>query len=173
VLNPAGYGSARSWPLENYCEFARQWRATRNPRTQFVLLLLPALRERARFIAASLGSACIDLTGKANQVEAFAVLRECSLALSEDAGLMHMAWVQGVPTLALFSSSRRDWSGPQGAWSDCLDSSDLACGPCGAPVCRYGDNRCLTRHTPAFVATRAGALIDSLRRVPAGVAGAR
>jgi len=172
VWNAAGYGGSRSWGLDNYCEFARQWRATRNPRTQFVLLLLPALRERAQFIATSLGASCIDLTGKADQVEAFSILRECSLVLSEDSGLAHMAWVQGVPTLALFSSSRKDWSGPQGHWSDCLDSSDLPCGPCGAPICRYGDNRCLTRYTPAFVVTRAGALIDSLR-TNAGLASAR
>src|SRR5262249_986595 len=51
VLNPAGYGSSRSWPIENYCEFARQWLRARNPRTQFVLLLLPALRDRADFIS--------------------------------------------------------------------------------------------------------------------------
>ena len=163
VLNPAGFGSSRSWPLENYCEFARQWRESRNPRTQFVLLLLPGQHERAQFIAQRLGASCIDLTGKAGQVDAFCILRSCSLVLSEDSGLAHMAWVQGVPTLALFSSSRKDWSAPQGYWSECLDSSDLPCGPCGALVCRYGDNRCLTRYTPAFVVARAGALIDSLQ----------
>jgi heptosyltransferase-2 len=170
VLNPAGYGGSRSWPLDSYCEFARHWRETRDPRAQFVLLLLPALRERARFIVERLGSSCIDLTGRADQVEAFSILRECSLVLTEDSGLSHMAWVQGVPTLALFSSSRKDWSAPQGQWSDCLDSSDLPCGPCNSPVCRFGDNRCLTRYTPAFVAARAGALIE---RLNAGVAGAR
>ena len=125
ALNPAGYGESRSWPLESYCEFAHEWRRTRNPRTQFVLLLLPALRHKARAIAAALGEHCVDLTGHAGQVDAFCVLRQCTLVLTEDSGLCHMAWVQRVPTLALFSSSRRDWSALQGAWSDCLDSADL------------------------------------------------
>ena len=63
---------------------------------------------------------------------------------------MHMAWTQGTPTLALFSDSRRDWSAPQGSWSDCLRFlPDLPCGPCGLPVCKFGDNRCLTRYPAA------------------------
>jgi heptosyltransferase II len=169
VLNPAGYGGSRSWPIENYCAFAKAWLRVRNPRTQFVLLLMPALREKARVIAAALGDGCIDLTGRAGQADAFAVLRRCTFVLTEDSGLGHMAWVQGVPTLALLSSSRRDWSAPQGAWSDCLDSSDLECGPCGKPVCKYGDNRCLTRYEPAYVLARASALLDS-RGVNAGTA---
>ena len=161
VLNPAGYGASRSWPLENYCEFAEAWRRKHNPRTQFVLLLLPALRHKAQVIAAALGSDCIDLTGHAGQVDAFCVLKLCTLVLTEDSGLGHMAWIQRVPTLALFSSSRRDWSAPQGAWSDCLDSADLECGPCGALVCKFGDNRCLTRYEPSYVAERAAALLDA------------
>ena len=160
VLNPAGYGSSRSWPIENYCEFADLWRR-RHPRTQFVLLLLPALRHKAQAIAASLGAHCIDLTGRADQVDAFCVLRQCTLVLTEDSGLGHMAWIQHVPTLALFSSSRRDWSAPQGEWSDCLDSADLECGPCGLPICKFGDNRCLTRYEPDYVLARASALLDA------------
>ena len=170
VLNPAGYGSSRSWPLESYCEFAQAWRRLRNPRTQFVLLLLPALRHKAEVIAAALGEYCIDLTGRAGQVDAFCILRQCALVLTEDSGLGHMAWVQRVPTLALFSSSRRDWSAPQGSWSDCLDSSDLACGPCGQSVCRFGDNRCLTRYEPRFVVARATALLDAQHGLRAAVA---
>jgi heptosyltransferase-2 len=158
VLNPAGYSIARSWPLENYCEFARLW-LTRRPRAQFVLLLLPALRHKSAVIARALGDACIDLTGQADQVQAFAILARSRLVLSEDSGLMHMAWVQGTPTLALFSTSRKVWSAPQGKWSDCLDSSDLPCGPCGLEVCRFGDNRCLTRYDARLVLDRAEKLL--------------
>jgi len=154
VLNPAGYSPARAWPTTNYIEFARRW-IERHPRSQIVLLLLPSKRAKATEISAALGRHCIDLTGHANQLEAFAIVGRARLVLSEDSGLMHMAWVQGTPTLALFSDSRRDWSAPQGSWSDCLDSSDLPCGPCGLEVCRFGDNRCLTRYSAAQVLERA------------------
>jgi ADP-heptose:LPS heptosyltransferase len=158
VLNPAGYSPSRAWPTASYVEFARRW-IERHPRSQAVLLLLPSQGARAAQIAAALGEHCIDLTGRADQLEAFAILKRARLVLSEDSGLMHMAWVQGTPTLALFSDSRRDWSAPQGSWSDCLDSSDLPCGPCGLEVCKFGDNRCLTRHTAAQVLERAEPLV--------------
>jgi ADP-heptose:LPS heptosyltransferase len=159
ALNPAGSFPSRNWPLDYYITFAKLWLEKLNPKTQFVLLLLPSIQEKADYIAQHLGDHCIDLTGKASQAEAFAILQKCKFILSEDGGLMHMAWVQGIPTLALFSSSRKDWSAPQGKWSDCLDSSDLECGPCELEICKYGDNRCLTRYDPTFVFSRAAALL--------------
>lgn len=161
VLNPAGFSPARAWPTASYIEFARLW-IERHPRSQVVLLLMPSKRAKATEIAAALGEHCVDLTGRANQLEAFAIVGRARLLLSEDSGLMHMAWTQGTPTLALFSDSRRDWSAPQGNWSDCLDSSDLPCGPCGLEVCKFGDNRCLTRYSAAQVLERA----EKLARTP-------
>ena len=162
LLNPAGCFSSRSWPLSYYVEFAKLWIKHINVSTQFLLLLLPAHKEKADFISRSLKDKCIDLTGKANQLEAFAILQKCKFVLSEDSGLMHMAWIQKIPTLALFSSSKRVWSAPQGKWSICLDSSDMECGPCMKEVCKYNDNRCLTRFTPEFVLARAIPLIRNL-----------
>jgi ADP-heptose:LPS heptosyltransferase len=151
VLNPAGYSQARNWPLQSYCETAKLWLERVSPKTQFVLLLLPTLQQKASYIKQYLGDTCIDLTGKASQIEAFAILQKCRLIITEDGGLMHMAWIQRTPTLALFSSSRKDWSAPQGSWSICLDSADLECGPCNLEICKYADNRCLTRYTPELV----------------------
>jgi heptosyltransferase-2 len=161
ILNPAGYFPSRAWPLENYVAFARLWSRQRQRPVKFVLLLLPALRDKAQRIATALGAECIDLTGAADAATAFAIIGMSHFMLSEDSGLMHMAWVQGVPTLALFGSSRKDWSRPLGKHADCLDSSDLECGPCGLPECRFGDNRCLTRYTPARVFDRALSLVPA------------
>lgn len=155
ILNPAGFCESRNWPLTSYVTFARKWIEKINPRTQFVLLLLPAHQAKAKYLKDELGELCIDFTGKADQVEAFEIIAESALMLSEDSGLMHMAWTQGIPTIALFSSTRRDWSAPQGEWSLCLDSGDLACGPCLQERCIYNDNRCLTRYTADFVLEQA------------------
>ena len=160
VLNPAGSFPSRNWPLDNYIAFAKLWLMHINSNTQFVLLLLPSLKEKADRIALALGDKCVNLTGKANQVEAFTILPKCVFALSEDGGLMHMAWTQGVPTLALFSSSRKDWAAPIGERSECLDSSDMECGPCEFFVCKYDDNRCLTRYTPQVVFAKAKELMS-------------
>jgi heptosyltransferase II len=160
ALNPAGNFPSREWPIENYITFAKLWLAKMSPDTQFVLLLLPQHKTKAQPIIASLGEECIDMTGKASQLQAFAILKLCSFVISEDSGLMHMAWVQGIPTIALFSSSRKDWSAPQGQWSRCFDSSDLACGPCDMVICKYKDNRCLTRYSPEFILEQAKDLLS-------------
>jgi ADP-heptose:LPS heptosyltransferase len=165
VLNPAGSFPSRNWPTGFYIEFARLWLKEISINTQFVLLLLPSLAEKANYISQALGPGCIDLTGKADQVEAFCILQHCTFVLSEDGGMMHMAWTQGIPTLAMFSSSKKEWSAPQGKRSACLDSSDLECGPCELFVCKYGDNRCLTRYTPQIVIAKAKELINQVARV--------
>lgn len=164
VLNPAGFFPSRNWPAERYIEFSKLWMDKVDPGTKFVLLLLPSKKQVASVIATALGKSCFDLTGLADQAVAFEIVGMSTLVLSEDSGLMHMAWVQGVPTLALFSSSRAAWSAPIGRQSLCLDSSDLACGPCMKELCQYGDNRCLTRYSSSFVLDKA---IELLKRDPA------
>jgi len=160
ALNPAGFCKSRNWPLKSYVSFAKLWLKEIDAMSQFVLLLMPAHEDKARYLSETLGEACIDLTGKANQVEAFSILQQCDFMLSEDSGLMHMAWTQGIPTLALFSSSKAEWSAPQGERSLCLNSADLPCGPCMQEVCQFGDNRCLTRYTPEIVIAHAKKLIQ-------------
>lgn len=165
LLNPASAFPSRNWPVDNYIAFAKLWLERINPKTQFVLLLLPSKKLVADQIVTALGDKCINLTGLANQAEAFAVIQKCMFVLSEDGGLMHMSWVQGIPTLALFSSSKKVWSAPQGDWSLCLDSSDMECGPCDFFICKYGDNRCLTRYSPAYVLEKATRLLLNQKNI--------
>jgi ADP-heptose:LPS heptosyltransferase len=57
-----------------------------------------------------------------------------------------MAWVSGIPTVALFGSTRSDWTRPTTDNSRWVGSEDLACGACMMPDCRFGDVRCLERY---------------------------
>lgn len=159
VLNPAGLYPTRNWPLPSYVAFAREW-TLRYPRpTQFLILGLSSMKPRADYFKAELGDRLIDLVGRTSPGEAFAILQKATLVLSEDSGLMHMAWVSGIPTLALFGSSR-DRSRPLGGRSLCLHSGDLPCAFCMEPTCRFGDVHCLTRYEPAFVLEKALALAN-------------
>jgi ADP-heptose:LPS heptosyltransferase len=152
ILNPAGACPSRNWPLSSYVRFARVFQERDSRPVRFLVLGLPALREKADYLRSHLGDSLIDLVGRTTPDEAFALVRHADLLLSEDSGLMHMGWVSGVPTLALFGSSRGDWSRPLGERSLCLDSSDLECRFCMEAECRFGDVRCLTRRDPVKVA---------------------
>jgi ADP-heptose:LPS heptosyltransferase len=100
----------------------------------------------------------ISIVGETTTAQAFAIVQLAELMISEDSGLMHMGWVSGIKTIALFGSTRSDWAQPLGRHARFFDSSDLPCGNCMREICAYGDNHCLTRYTPAFIFEQARAL---------------
>jgi ADP-heptose:LPS heptosyltransferase len=160
VLNPAGAFDTRHWPLPYYVSLASHLKHS-YPDVQFVITgLTDKLARATDYLKAALQDDLVDVTGQLDAAEAFALLRRTKLMISEDSGLMHMAWVQGIPTLAIFGSSRSDWSAPGGTWSVCLNSSDLPCGNCLLEKCIHGDNRCLTRQKPDIVHNHAVTLLQ-------------
>ena len=164
LINPAGAFETRNWPIENYAAFMQLW-LQRFPQTQFVMSGVDRIATKMIFLKNVFGKKLIDLVNKSNPTEGFAIMKKIKLVLSEDSGLMHFAWVSGTPTLALFGSTRSDWSRPLGKYSMLLDSSDLPCGNCLLAHCRYGDVHCLTRYTPEFVFEKALDLLSSVDSV--------
>lgn len=154
VLNPAGAFPTRNWELLNYVYFAelclQQW-----PDCTFLVAGTSFIREKAAILKSALGDRLIDLTSQTTPSGIFAILQQATLVLSEDSGLLHMAWISGIPNIALFGSTRSDWSRPLGPHSLFLDSSDLPCGNCMESRCRYGDVYCLNRISPEQVFTLA------------------
>lgn len=164
VLSPAGAFASRHWPTDRYARFAELWRQRRA--AQFVILGRPSLRDRTQTLTGALAGRLLDLVGKTSPSQALAIVQRASLVVTEDCGLMHMAWVSGVPTLALFGSSRHMWSAPLGDHTLCLHSGDLPCGACMEETCRYGDVHCLTRYSAEFVVEQAGVLLARAAAFP-------
>ncbi|HLZ15602.1 MAG TPA: glycosyltransferase family 9 protein, partial [Cyclobacteriaceae bacterium] len=127
ILNPAGAFTSRQWPLENYITFSRLW-MERHSSCQFLILGLNSLKPKSSVLKKDLAGNLIDMTGITTLTEAFAIVKLSLLVLTEDSGLMHMSWVQGVPTVALLGSTPGYWSSPLGTWTRTLNSSDLPCG---------------------------------------------
>jgi len=150
VLNPAAAFITRNWPIENYLKFAKLW-LSEFPNTQFLFLGTAFINEKANYFEDNLNQYAINLVEKTTSAEAFAILQKVKLVLSEDSGLMHMSWVSGIPTLALFGATRSDWARPLGDHSSFLDSSDLECGNCMLETCKFGDVHCLSRYSPEMI----------------------
>jgi heptosyltransferase II len=161
VLNPAGAFITRNWPMENYVSFASLW-LQRFPQTQFLITGVNLIVEKAAYLKQNLGNILIDLVNKTTPAQAFAVIQKAKFVLSEDSGLMHMAWVSGIPTLAMFGSTRSDRATPLGNHTLLLNSSDLECGNCMKETCIYGDTHCLTRYIAEFVFEKAVGLINQV-----------
>jgi len=158
VLNPAGAFETRNWPMENYVEFAKEW-LLRFPSTQFLVVGTDFIATKAGRLEEALSGKVINLVNKTTALEAFAIIQKAGFVLSEDSGLMHMAWVSGIPTLAMFGSTRAVRSRPLGGHSLLLDSGDLPCGNCMLEICKFGDTHCLTRYSPTFVLKKAIELV--------------
>ena len=158
ILNPAGAFITRNWPIEKYIDFAKLW-LERFPKTQFLIIGVNLIAGKATVLKNILGDKLIDLVNKTTPVQAFAIIQNATLVLSEDSGLMHMAWVSGIPTLAMFGSTRSDRATPLGSHTLLLHSADLVCGNCMLETCTYGDTHCLTRYTAQFVFEKAVTLI--------------
>lgn len=162
VLNPAGCFPSKNWPGENYIQFARLWLNHYRRQTQFLVLGVQTIAGKAQLFKEQLGDYLLNLVNQTTPAEAFSILRQAKFVLTEDSGLMHMAWAAGVPTLALFGSSRSDWSRPLGEFSLCLHSADLPCGECMEAQCRFGDVHCLTRYAPEMVFQKALELLEKM-----------
>ncbi len=160
ILNPAGAFETRNWPVANYVDFAKLWLGI-YPGTQFLLIGVDTIASKASYLKNQLGAALVNLVNKTTPVQAFAIMQKAEMVLSEDSGLMHMAWVSGKPTLAIFGSTRSDWAQPLGKHTAFVDSSDLPCGNCMQEICKYGDNHCLTRYTPEMIFMKAVELLQS------------
>ena len=164
ILNPAGAFKTRNWQIENYALFAQLW-LQQFPQTKFLIMGVELIAEKANYLKNILQDKLINFVNKTTPAEAFAIVQKAKFVLSEDSGLMHFAWVSGVPTLALFGSTRSDWSRPLGQHSLLLDSSDLSCGNCMLEFCKYGDVHCLTRYTTQFVFDKAMELMKKTTQV--------
>lgn len=154
VLNPAGFYTSRNWPMSHYLSFIEL--LEKELKYDFNILFIGdgRIAEKAQTMTNAFPARCLNLVEKTSQMEAFAILPHIQLMLSEDSGLAHMAWVQGVKTCLMLGSTRADWTAPPYEHVINLTSSDLECGNCMEPVCKYGDVRCLTRYTPALVYTQ-------------------
>ena len=158
ILNPAGAFKNRNWPIHNYVSFAQLW-LQQFPETQFLITGTDFIAAQALYLKKELGHHLIDLVNNSTVLDAFAIIQKAKLVVSEDSGLMHMAWVSGIPTLAIFGSTRSDWARPLGDRTSFFDSTDLVCGSCMQRYCRYSDNHCITRYTPEMVFEKAVLLI--------------
>ncbi|MBI3982828.1 MAG: glycosyltransferase family 9 protein [Gemmatimonadetes bacterium] len=167
LLNPGGAFPDRQWPVAAYVSFAREFAARRGHPTQFVVTGLPGIRDKTDALKVALGDQMVDLVGHASQVEAAAIIKRCVLAVSEDGGLMHVAWALGVPTIGLFGASRWVWARPHGTFSELVLACTQPDGVCMHGKCEGGwDRSCLADLEPGLVVDAAVELLQRVRTSP-------
>ncbi len=136
VILPGASVAAKQWPAERFAEVARYCE-----QSGFDVVVVGGGADRAvGQVIVDSSPLCLNLAGKTSLTEAAAIVSGAQLVISGDSGLLHVAQLQGVPTVSLFGPSN-----PQ-KWCHKKDyhfvvSADCDCSPCShfgtIPVCRH------------------------------------
>ncbi len=163
-LNPAGCWQTKKWPVEHYIALARN--LVERHAARILLLGTDNVRTDAGRIARALGDSAIDLVDRTSIGAAWAVVGELDLMVTDDSGLMHLAWTSSVPVVTFFGASRSVWSAPtgMGVVARIRSSDDLDCGACMRSTCARGDLHCLRRITVEEVFADCTALLAAHAR---------
>jgi len=145
-LNPgAEYGPAKRWPVENFIAAAREIQQ----RTNCTWLLFGGKNDQPLTALIESGirnpqSAIRNLSGQTTLRELMALLKLCSVLLTNDTGPMHVAAALGTPVVVPFGSTSPELTGPglPGDPRHRLLKSEVPCSPCFLRECPI-DFRCM------------------------------
>lgn len=140
-INPsATFGPAKQWPLERYARLADKIKDYADCR--ILVFGGPDDIRLGREISQMMRHAAVDLSGKTQLGEAMALIEQCSLFVTNDSGLMHVAAALNVPLIAIFGSTNATATGPLGSKSRIVQVP-IACSPCLKPECPEGHLNCM------------------------------
>ncbi len=162
-IHPGSTWPTKKWPVEYFAEVIRM--AGDLPETQVIMFAGPGEEGIVEEIISSISNTkhVINLAGKLNLPELAAFLARLDCYLTNDSGPMHLAWPQGVSTIAMFGPTTRNLGFfPRGESATVLET-DLHCRPCGLhghKTCPEKHHRCMKDILPETVMARIKEKLD-------------
>jgi heptosyltransferase-2 len=139
-ISPACRSLLKQWRTEGFVEVIDS--LLREGRYKIVLIGEPTQTAIARDIKDAIRHKdLIDLTGRTNLNELFAVTERMRVLLTCDSASMHIACDIGVKVVAIFGPTDVEEYGPTGK-DDIVIQRSLQCSPCKRAVCRF-DRECM------------------------------
>lgn len=147
---PSAKHATKCWPQEKYAELGIQ---LANENGAIILLFGgPADKERCSTIADTINKriskgGAIDLSGELSLLENAVAMEACTLIITNDSGLMHIASAMKKKIVAIFGPTVREFGFfPVGKEQVVLERKNLYCRPCshiGGKQCPEGHFRCM------------------------------
>jgi lipopolysaccharide heptosyltransferase II len=153
ALAPGAKHWNKRWPMENYIALAKDL-----TKKGYAISIFGSEAESklAEEIVAAIPTARNEC-GKHRIEELPDALGECALFIGNDSGLMHIAAAIGMPTVAIYGPTVREFGFmPRNRNVKILEVEGLDCRPCttiGLKDCPKGHFRCMKETTPAQVLT--------------------
>lgn len=135
----------KRWPIEKYIEIGRWW--LKNKNTEIVLIGGSEDAKEAQLILDHWEGKGFSASGYSLDQTA-AILSGCNLYCGNDTGSMHLAAIQNIPCVALFSRREKPkvWH-PYGEKNVVLDCGEIECQYCGLETCNSNPAPCMERIT--------------------------
>lgn len=160
-INPgAAYGSAKRWYPDRFADVASRLAETYSAKV--LLFGGPGETDIAAEIEQRLEGNCVNLAGKTSVREMMALIRCCTLFITNDSGPMHIAAAFQVPLVAIFGSTDHAGTAPF-TENAVIVRKDVACAPCKLRECPT-DHRCMTAVTAEDVVRAALGLMNKSTR---------
>jgi len=167
-LAPSAVHANKMWNANGFSEAALS--LARERRVGIILFGSENDRARCDAIEGFIGEQApetrvLNLAGRTTLLEAAAVMDRCSIVITNDSGLMHLASARKRKVVALFGPTVREFGFfPYGTESTVVETHGLSCRPCthiGLPQCPKGHFRCMNDLTPARVVAAANDLLGN------------
>ena len=144
-INPgATGGTAKRWFPDRYAGLCRQ--LAQEYQTKVLLFGGPADEALGEKIMAMAPGCCINIAGKTSLAQAFALIENCDLFVTNDSGLMHGAAALNVNQVALIGSTDYVATAPSNK-NSIMVREPTSCAPCLKDECPLSHHRCMTRIT--------------------------
>lgn len=156
-INPgATGGTAKRWFPERYAELARI--LSKKFQTRVLIFGGPEDKKLGREINRMSRDCCINIAGKTTLGQAFAMIDNCDLFVTNDSGLMHAAAALGINQVAIIGSTNHIATGPANQNSSILRIA-VPCSPCMKPQCPT-DHKCMSQISVEMVFEKAIAVLN-------------
>jgi ADP-heptose:LPS heptosyltransferase len=148
---PGARHFTKRWPAEYYIQLGNE---LTNLGYQIVLLGGTSEKDLCVDIAGQISNS-INLQGEDNLLQVAVDMQRCECIVTNDSGLMHTAAAAGVPVIAIFGSTVREFGfSPYGVKNLILENNFLSCRPCshiGRSNCPKKHFKCMKEVTPQGV----------------------
>jgi ADP-heptose:LPS heptosyltransferase len=155
----------KCWPLESFVEVGRYLQAKHGAK----IYLNASMEEKdlAGQFLKLLGEMGVFHLPGISLSQSAALIKACSLFISNDTGPMHMAIGLGVPLVALFCPTDSEITGPIAYPRAIAIQKSVPCNPCKVRDCR--DNFCMRQISVGEVCLAADRLLNHDRATRGGV----
>lgn len=143
----AVFGGAKRWPPEAFASLGK--RAVDRWGARVLIFGSEGEKNIGEAVKNGIGAEAYNLCGKTTLNDAIALISCCTVFVTNDSGLMHVAAAMAIPTVAIFGPTDPVATGPVGAFTSIV-RADADCAPCMKAECPT-NHMCMVSVSPEMV----------------------